>query len=87
MGRLLSVGTNTALLLVHLHLQLVELLPESFLHRVKEPRMTRVGVHQDNDVVRPTAILNRCSSLMAGDLPRPLQHAIYLIEVDIAEQW
>jgi hypothetical protein len=77
---------DPALFLVPLHLQLVELLPESFLHRLEEPSMTRMGVHQDNDVVRPAAVLDRCPSLMASDLASPLQHAIYLVEVDVAEE-
>jgi hypothetical protein len=48
--------------------------------------MTRMGVHPDNDVVRPAAVLDRCPSLMASDLASPLQHAIYLVEVDVAEE-
>ena len=52
---------DPTLFFVDFHSQLAELLPESFLHRVEEPPMTRMRVHHDDQVVCKADVLDLLS--------------------------
>ena len=67
-------------------MQLVELLPKSFLDRIEEPRLTRMPIHQGNNIVRKADVLYCRLFPKARDFLSPLQHPIYLVEIEVGEQ-
>src|SRR5262249_5267585 len=49
--------------------------------------MSRMGVDQNHQIVSESRILDPSVLTVACCLLCPLEHSVYLIEVDIAEQW
>src|ERR1700722_2915083 len=77
---------HAALFIIDFNLQLVEFLSKPLVYRSNQPVMPPMGVDQDHQVVSEPRIFDMGVLALACDLPRPLQHPIYLVEVDIAEQ-
>src|SRR6187399_1033574 len=48
--------------------------------------MPPVGVDQDHQIVSEPRVFDMSVLAIARDLPRPLQHPVHLVEVEIAEQ-
>ena len=78
---------DPTLLFIDFDLQSGQFLPKPFLHRRHQPVMPRVGVHQDHQIVSKTRILDVGVLAVACDLLCPLEHPVYLVEVEITEQW
>src|SRR3954470_16529839 len=71
---------------VDFNLQLAELLAKSFVHCRNQPVMSLVGVDQDHQIVCEPRIFDVGVPAISRDLPRSLQHPVYFIEVEVAEQ-
>jgi hypothetical protein len=77
---------DPAFLFIDLNMEEGQLLPEPFGDRCQQPVMAGVGVHQDDDVIGKARVLHIRVLAESGDFLGPLQHPIYLSEVEIAEQ-
>jgi hypothetical protein len=55
-------------------------------HSPYQPVMSLIGVDQDHQIVSEPCIFDVGVLAIARDLPRPLQHPIHLIEIEVAEQ-
>src|SRR5207237_577137 len=75
-----------ALLLVHLNLQLGQLLPQSLFHRLAKPRLPRMSVDQDHQIIGKPGVLDFHPPPLTSDFLRPFQHLVHLVEIEIAEQ-
>src|SRR6266481_5642913 len=78
---------DPTLLFIDFDLQSGQFLPEAFLNRRHQPVMPRVGIHQDHQIVSKTRILDAGVLAVACHLFCPLEHSVYLGEVEITEQW
>src|SRR3954454_7458731 len=77
---------RAALFIIDFNLQLAELLAKSFVHCRNQPVMSLVGVDQDHQIVCEPRIFDVGVPAISRDLPRSLQHPVYFIEVEVAEQ-
>src|SRR5438876_2946022 len=78
---------DPTLLFIDFDLQSGQFLPEAFLNRRHQPVMPRVGIHQDHQIVSKPRILDAGVLAVACHLFCPLEHSVYLGEVEITEQW
>src|ERR1700740_1808799 len=76
---------DATLLLIDLDLQLGNLLSQSLFHRLHQPVMSRMGINQDHQIISETRILDEGVLATASALLGSLQHPIYLIEIEVAE--
>jgi hypothetical protein len=74
------------LLLVHLDLQLRQLLPQSLFHRPAQPTLPRMDGHQHHEIISKPRVFQVRPLLIACDGLRSLQHAVDLGEGDVTEQ-
>src|SRR5215831_241265 len=74
------------LLLVHLHMEFGQLLPQPLFHRLTKPGLSGMTVDQDHQIVGEPSVLDLHPRAFASDFFGPLQHLIHLIEVEITEQ-
>src|SRR5438105_5601243 len=77
---------DSTLLFINLDLQFGQFFPEPFLYRRHQPVMSRVDVDQDHQIIRKPCVLYVGVLAEARGLLRPLQHPIYLCEVEVTEQ-
>src|SRR5262249_41825744 len=77
---------SSTFLFIHFHFELRKFLPQSFLHGRSQPTLFRVGAHQYHQIIGESSILDHRESAVARHFPRPLQHLVHLIEIEITEQ-
>jgi len=75
----------STLVFVHLDVELGKLLTEPLFHRCTKPLVSRMRVHQRDEVVSETRVFDARPLLLSGDRFRSLQHGVDLGEVDITE--
>src|SRR6266511_2881700 len=76
---------HSTLVFVDFHMKFAELLPESAMNCVQQPRMAWVGVHQDHEIISEARVLNVRVLALCGHLFGALEHLVYLVEVQITQ--
>jgi len=77
---------EAAFLLIDSHLEGCQLLPEAFVHSLKEPIVLRLGLHQDHEISREPGLVEGGRGTTAGDLFRLLQHPLHRGEIQMTEE-
>src|SRR5262249_26518298 len=87
-AEMLPMGESdeAAFLLIDSHLEGCQLLPEAFVHSLKEPIVLRLGLHQDHEISREPGLVEGGRGTTAGDLFRLLQHPLHRGEIQMTEE-
>src|SRR6516225_6727814 len=77
---------SPALLLVDLDLEFGEFLTQSLGHRPQQPALAGMSMDQHHQIVREPRVLDSSVLPKARVLLRPLEHPVYLVEVEVAQE-
>ena len=76
----------TRLVTIEFHVECGQFLQKPLVHGRLKPPPPAVAVDQDHQVIGESSILDVVVASLSGDVLRPLQHLVHLVEIEIAEQ-
>src|SRR5262245_45129205 len=76
----------STLVLIHLDMELGKLFAQPLLHCRTKPPLSRMCVHQHDEIISEARVFDTRPPILSGDGFRSLQHEVDLGEVDVAEQ-
>ena len=71
---------------IEFHAEFRQLFQQPFPHGPLQPLPAAVAVDPNHHVVGKASVLDVEIPPLPGDFPRPLQHPVHLVEVEVAEQ-